>query len=160
MQRLALATADIQDFGAVSARTVVAGVEAVCDPLGALYLPESRLLVVSDLHLEKGAAFARRGMMLPPYDTLATLKVLEAVIARHDPAIVPGFDDSLTLEHGQLSLELIAQPLVRVRVGEEQRCHGSPLCWGGFNVPPLFLQGQRARFSQATDRSWFTVRRR
>ena len=60
MHRLALASMDIQDFGAVSARAVVAGVEAVCDPLGALYLPETRLLVVSDLHLEKGAAFARR----------------------------------------------------------------------------------------------------
>ena len=95
----------------------------------------------------------------PILDALVSDGVIE-VLARHDPAIVPGFDDSLTLEHGQLSLELIAQPLVRVRVGEEQRCHGSPLCWGGFNVPPLFLQGQRARFSQATDRSWFTVRRR
>ena len=41
MQRLALASMEIEDFGAVSARTVIAGVEAVCDPLGALYLPET-----------------------------------------------------------------------------------------------------------------------
>ena len=94
MHRLALASMDIQDFGAVSARIVVAGVEAVCDPLGALYLPETRLLVVSDLHLEKGAAFARRGMMLPPYDTLATLTVLSAVIARYAPKIVVSLGDN------------------------------------------------------------------
>ena len=33
-------------------------------------------------------------MMLPPYDTLATLKVLEAVIIRHDPAIVVSLGDN------------------------------------------------------------------
>ena len=26
------------------------------------------MLLVADLHLEKGSAFAARGMMLPPYD--------------------------------------------------------------------------------------------
>ena len=45
----------------------------VIDRRGALWLPEPRLLVVSDLHLEKGSSFARRGMLLPPYDTGATL---------------------------------------------------------------------------------------
>lgn len=94
MHRLALAAAEMQDFGAVSARTLIAGVEAICDPFGALYLPQTRLLVISDLHLEKGAAFARRGMLLPPYDTLATLRILEAVIARHDPAIVVSLGDN------------------------------------------------------------------
>ncbi len=94
MNRLALAAAQIEDFGSLTARTVVAGVEAMCDPFGALYLPQTRLLVISDLHLEKGAAFARRGMLLPPYDTLATLKILSAVIARHDPAIVVSLGDN------------------------------------------------------------------
>ena len=36
-------------------------------------LEEQRLLVVSDLHLEKGSSFAARGVLLPPYDTVATL---------------------------------------------------------------------------------------
>ena len=40
---------------------------------GALYWPEESLLVVADLHLEKGSAFAARGVLLPPYDTAATL---------------------------------------------------------------------------------------
>ncbi|MDX3926493.1 MAG: ligase-associated DNA damage response endonuclease PdeM [Shinella sp.] len=73
---------------------VVNGVAAVCDPMGGLFLPEAGLLVVSDLHLEKGAAFARRGMMLPPYDTVATLNILSAVIARYDPKIVVSLGDN------------------------------------------------------------------
>ncbi|MEF0941961.1 ligase-associated DNA damage response endonuclease PdeM [Rhizobium sp. BR 362] len=74
--------------------TAVHGVAAVCDPLGALYLPDAGILVVSDLHLEKGAAFARRGMLLPPYDTLATLTVLAAVISRYDPKLVVSLGDN------------------------------------------------------------------
>ena len=42
-------------------------------------MPALRLLVVSDLHLEKGSSFARRGMLVPPYDTAATLLALQAV---------------------------------------------------------------------------------
>jgi hypothetical protein len=74
--------------------TAVHGMAAVCDALGALYLPDAGILVVSDLHLEKGAAFARRGMMLPPYDTLATLTVLAAVIGRYDPKLVISLGDN------------------------------------------------------------------
>ena len=39
------------------------------DLSGALFWEEQRLLVVSDLHLEKGSSFATRGVLLPPYDT-------------------------------------------------------------------------------------------
>ncbi|GEO83528.1 MULTISPECIES: ligase-associated DNA damage response endonuclease PdeM [Alphaproteobacteria] len=77
-----------------SVRFIVHGVEAMADPSGALVLPDLQMVVVSDLHLEKGAAFARRGQFLPPYDTLATLKILEAVIARHDPKIVVSLGDN------------------------------------------------------------------
>ncbi|MGM4979849.1 MULTISPECIES: ligase-associated DNA damage response endonuclease PdeM [Rhizobium] len=98
MNRLALAR-DINGQGngattASGAETVVHGVAALCDPLGALYLPDAGILVVSDLHLEKGAAFARRGMLLPPYDTLATLTVLAAVISRYDPKLVVSLGDN------------------------------------------------------------------
>jgi hypothetical protein len=40
---------------------------------GALWLEAARTLVVGDLHLEKGSAYAARGQMLPPYDTADTL---------------------------------------------------------------------------------------
>lgn len=70
------------------------GEAMLCDPAGVLYSPQERLLVVSDLHLEKGAAFARRGMMLPPYDTAATLALLGATIARYAPKRVICLGDS------------------------------------------------------------------
>ena len=72
----------------------VAGVDLVADLSGALYWEEQRLLVVSDLHLEKGSSFAARGVLLPPYDTVATLGRLAAVIARHDPRMVIALGDS------------------------------------------------------------------
>lgn len=72
----------------------VAGEWALCDRSGALYFPELRLLCVSDLHLEKGSAFARRGAMLPPYDTAATLLRLQAAIAEYEPRIVVSLGDS------------------------------------------------------------------
>ena len=51
------------------------------DMSGALYCAEEQLLLVADLHLEQGASLARRGLHVPPYDTLATLAMLEQVLA-------------------------------------------------------------------------------
>ena len=72
----------------------VAGVTLLADLSGALFWQEESLLVVSDLHLEKGSSFAARGVLLPPYDTPATLGRLAAVIARHDPRMVIALGDS------------------------------------------------------------------
>ena len=81
-----------QDVGLAS--LTVAGVSALCDPRGALFFPHDRLLVVSDLHLEKGSSLARRGMLAPPYDTASTLGVLAAVLDHHKPDIVISLGDS------------------------------------------------------------------
>ena len=72
----------------------VVGVELVADVAGALYWPEQGLLAVADLHFEKGSAFAERGVLLPPYDTAATLARLTQVIARHAPRVVVSLGDS------------------------------------------------------------------
>jgi len=72
----------------------VVGVTLVADLSGALFWEEERLLVVSDLHLEKGSSFAARGVLLPPYDTVATLGRLASVVARHDPGLVIALGDS------------------------------------------------------------------
>jgi hypothetical protein len=72
----------------------VAGVTFVADLAGALIWEDERVLVVSDLHLEKGSSFAQRGVLLPPFDTAATLARLSAVIARHDPRTVIALGDS------------------------------------------------------------------
>ena len=50
-------------------------------PQGALFWPARRALLVADLHLEKASWFARLGQMLPPYDSIATLSDLSAVVA-------------------------------------------------------------------------------
>ena len=72
----------------------VAGATLVADCAGALYWPEERLLVVADLHLEKGSAFAARGVLLPPYDTAATLARLAMLIERYAPRLVIALGDS------------------------------------------------------------------
>ena len=73
---------------------LVGGVELVADPAGALYWPEQGLLAVADLHLEKGSSFAARGVLLPPYDTAATLARLAMLIARYAPRVVVALGDS------------------------------------------------------------------
>ncbi len=85
---------DRHGFTRGSGMIAIAGEVALCDPRGALFFPDMRLLVVSDLHLEKGSAFARRGRLLPPYDTGATLDLLDTVIADHRPATVISLGDS------------------------------------------------------------------
>ena len=70
------------------------GAELLADVSGALFWPERRVLAVADLHLEKGSGFASRGLLLPPYDTAATLLALSGAIERHDPAIVVCLGDS------------------------------------------------------------------
>ncbi len=68
----------------------------IFEPLvsGALYWAAQDMLLVADLHLDKMASFARRGQMLPPYDTAATLKRLEADILRTGAKIVLALGDS------------------------------------------------------------------
>jgi uncharacterized protein len=73
---------------------LIAGERAVCDQRGVLYFPDLDLLAVSDLHLEKGSSFARRGVLLPPYDTAATLSRLQVVIADYGPRTVISLGDS------------------------------------------------------------------
>jgi DNA ligase-associated metallophosphoesterase len=73
---------------------VVADTVLVPDPSGALHWPEEQALVVADLHLEKGSSFARRGMLLPPYDTAATLTRLAQLIDRYAPRRVIALGDS------------------------------------------------------------------
>jgi DNA ligase-associated metallophosphoesterase len=63
----------------------VAGAHLTPDRSGALYWAAERLLIVADLHLEKGSAYAARGQMLPPYDTQATLTRLEDAARRLNP---------------------------------------------------------------------------
>ncbi|MGB3865910.1 MAG: ligase-associated DNA damage response endonuclease PdeM, partial [Xanthobacteraceae bacterium] len=84
----------------------VSGVNFAADLAGALYWEDERLLIVSDLHLEKGSSFAMRGVLLPPHDTAETLARLDAVIARYRPRRVIALGDSFhdSEAHGRLSV--------------------------------------------------------
>ena len=66
---------------------------------GALYWEAEDTLLVADLHLEKGAAFAALGMLLPPYDTRTTLERLSKVIRAVEPSRVVALGDSFHRSH-------------------------------------------------------------
>ena len=72
----------------------VAGITCGLTCSGALWLPRSRTLVAGDLHLEKGSSRARRGELLPPYDTRHTLDRLDAELARLRPETLVLLGDS------------------------------------------------------------------
>ncbi len=72
----------------------IAGCDMLADPFGALVLEREGLIVVADLHLEKGSSLARRGVFLPPYDTATTLLFLSRLIARWRPRAVVALGDS------------------------------------------------------------------
>ena len=80
--------------GRADSALTIANVTLIADTSGALYWPGEKMLIVADLHLEKGSAFAARGVLLPPYDTAATLSRLARLIERYAPQIVMALGDS------------------------------------------------------------------
>jgi hypothetical protein len=88
----------------IATQVHVAGAAFVGDPAGALYWPEPGLLAVADLHLEKGSSFAARGVLLPPYDTAATLARLARLIATYAPRVVVALGDSFHDPKGSMRL--------------------------------------------------------
>lgn len=62
-------------------RINLGGLALIPDRSGALSVPDFSALLVADLHLETGAALARRGLHVPPYDSRSSLTQLEAVLA-------------------------------------------------------------------------------
>lgn len=83
-----------RDEQRAAAESEIARLACLLDPSGALYLVAESTLVVADLHLEKGSAFARRGSFLPPYDTRETIAALAEVVTRYAPARVVALGDS------------------------------------------------------------------
>jgi uncharacterized protein len=82
----------------------ICGKSFLAHKFGALYWPAERALIVSDLHLEKGSAYAARGQMLPPYDTRETLRKLAVLIDRYQPETVISLGDSLHDSGGALRM--------------------------------------------------------
>jgi DNA ligase-associated metallophosphoesterase len=80
---------------------------------GAVFWPARRALLVADLHLEKASWFAGRGQMLPPYDSIATLSDLTALVAATAAAEVWCLGDSFHDSAGCDRLPEQAQALLR-----------------------------------------------
>lgn len=72
----------------------VCGAALTVLPEGAIWWEQEKTLVVADLHFEKGSSFAARGIVLPPYDTRATLKRLAVLAARLKPVRLIALGDS------------------------------------------------------------------
>lgn len=85
---------EVEAEGGTGGEIALAGARLVLDPAGALWWPSERALIVADLHLEKGSAFAARGVPLPPYDTRATLALLDRIVGRWAPRTIIALGDS------------------------------------------------------------------
>jgi uncharacterized protein len=128
--RAAVVRAEGRFAPAGAGEITVAGVTLVADIAGALFWPEERLLVVSDLHLEKGSAYAARGVMLPPYDTATTLERLAALVCRYGARMVISLGDNFHDQGGPARLA----PSDRATLFELQR--GRDWIWIAGNHDP------------------------
>ncbi|MEO8758265.1 MAG: ligase-associated DNA damage response endonuclease PdeM [Devosia sp.] len=71
---------------------------------GALFWRAESMLLVADLHLEKFSSYAKKGQMLPPYDTGLTLKRLEKDLAATKAERVVSLGDSFHRDEGTTTL--------------------------------------------------------
>jgi DNA ligase-associated metallophosphoesterase len=116
-----------------------AGERLALDPDGALFWHSQRLLVVADLHLEKGTAAAQRGQLLPPWDTRATLDRLAGLLRRWRPEMVVALGDSF--HDARASERLIAAD--RARLGQMAAAHRFVWVLGNHDpAPPEGLPGE------------------
>ena len=119
----------------------VNGETLLLDACGAAFSPAHATLIFSDLHFEKGSAYARTRQFLPPYDTADTLQRMTLAIARHRPARVIALGDSFH------------DPDAADRLGAQERAMleamaaAMPFVWITGNHdphPPAWLSGEIA----------------
>ena len=111
-------------------------------PEGALWWAAERVLVVSDLHLEKGSAYAARGQMLPPYDTGATLDLVERLCAALIPTTVISLGDSFHDRAAELRLPEAYAARIKALTG----AHDWVWVEGNHDPdPPAYLGGRAAK---------------
>lgn len=93
------------------------GTELMAIGQGALFWPARRALLVADLHFEKASWFARFGQMLPPYDSIATLADLTALVTATGAAEIWCLGDSFHDAEGCERLPAKAQAMLRALTG-------------------------------------------
>jgi uncharacterized protein len=116
-------------------------------PTGALYWRAEETLLVADLHFEKMASFARKGQMLPPYDTAMTITRLEADLRRTGAKRLLSLGDTF---HRPDSSSLLT-PADRLRldtITDSVECiwlsgNHDPIahCIGGTCLPEIVIEG-------------------
>lgn len=87
-------------------------VELALHPAGVALVPAEGLMIVADLHLEKGTAFAARGQMLPPYETVETLGRLARLVEDLTPERVILLGDSFHSRHHAIEADSPARRLI------------------------------------------------
>lgn len=113
----------------------------VADRSGALIWPEQSLLVVADLHFEKGSSFARQGSLIPPYDTRSTLNRLTSLLMRWSPERVVSLGDGF--HDIEASQRLAGED--RGRLKQLTACHDWTWITGNHDpLPPEDVGGQVA----------------
>jgi uncharacterized protein len=131
---------------------MLASVTLAADPAGALYWPDEGLLIVADLHLEKGSAFAARGVLLPPYDTAATLARLARLVERYMPRTVVALGDSFHDGGGPARMPEISRAALKAL----QR--GRDWVWIAGNHDPDPAENIGGRFAQVLALGALTLR--
>lgn len=114
------------------------GTHLLCDYRGVLYVPAQETLIVSDLHLEKGAAFARQGQLHPPYDTEQTLARLALCLKDYQPKRVISLGDSFHDKKGAALLPQIYREQLRTL---QNQCDWIWICGNHDPEPPEGVQG-------------------
>ena len=99
-------------------------------PDGFLFIADTCTLVASDIHLEKGSYFARKGNFLPPHDSRQTLEKLYQAVCDKNATRLILLGDSYHDCNGQKRLNDQARDLI-----ELLRCQCS-LVWIAGNHDP------------------------
>lgn len=111
-------------------------------PEGALWWAARRVLIVSDLHLEKGSNYAAAGQLLPPYDTGATLSRIERLAAIYQPETILSLGDSFHDRQSEFRLAPAYAERIRALTG----AHDWVWIEGNHDPdPPAHLGGRAAR---------------
>lgn len=99
---------------------------------GALWWPRRKTLVVSDMHLCKGDRIARLGgSLLPPYDSIDTLRKLQETVDQLRPERVLSLGDSFDDVESSLTMsENAREAVLRVAAGRQ-------LIWVAGNHDPM-----------------------
>jgi uncharacterized protein len=118
----------------------------------ALYWPARRALLVADLHLEKGSAYAAKGQMLPPYDSIATLDAVSRLVELYRPEAVYCLGDNFHDDDGEQRLGGAAADKLRSLTGAlgwqwiiGNHDPGLSARWGGTAVAELCFDGLTLR---------------